>query len=179
MEEKTLSSQTVFDGHVFSIRIDSVIAAGGVKKQREIVVHNGAVAMVAVDDRDNILLVRQFRTAAGRILLEIPAGTIEPGESPEETVPRELREETGYRPGNIVKLGAFYASPGFCTEIIHVFLTTDLVPDRINAEDTAEIELTCVPLQEARNLIADGSICDAKSVAGILLYQDYLAKKKR
>ena len=106
MEEKTLSSETIFKGHVISLRVDTVIATDGTKKQREIVVHNGAVAMVAVDEKDNILLVRQYRTPAGKVLLEVPAGTIEIGETPDETVPRELQEETGYIPQKTVKLGA-------------------------------------------------------------------------
>ena len=173
MEEKTLSSETIFKGHVISLRVDTVIATDGTKKEREIVVHNGAVAMVAVDEKDNILLVRQYRTPAGRVLLEVPAGTIEPGETPDETVPRELQEETGYIPQKTVKLGAFYSAPGFCTEIIHAYLTTDLKPSRLEAEDTNEIELTRMPVGEVRKLIENGTICDAKSVAGILLYLDY------
>jgi ADP-ribose pyrophosphatase len=178
MEEKTLSSETVFKGHVISLRVDTVIATDGTKKQREIVIHNGAVAMVAVDDKNNILLVRQFRTPAGKVLLEIPAGTIEVGEGPDETVPRELQEETGYLPQKTVKLGAFYSAPGFCTEIIHVYLTTDLKPSRLEAEDTKEIELTRMPVEEAKKLIDNGAICDAKSIAGILLYMDYLKTHK-
>jgi len=174
MEEKTLSSETVFKGHVISLRVDTVISTDGTEKQREIVVHNGAVAMVAVDDKNNILLVRQFRTPAGKVLLEIPAGTIEKGDGPDETVPRELQEETGYLPMKTIKLGAFYSAPGFCTEIIHVYLTTDLKPSRLEADDTSEITLTRMPVAEVKKLIDNGTICDAKSIAGILLYMDYL-----
>ncbi len=172
-EEKRLSSDLIYKGRVISLRVDTVITTDGRTSKREIVVHNGAVAMVAIDDKDNILLVRQFRTPAGKELLEIPAGTIEAGDTPDVTVPRELQEETGFLPQKTVKLGAFYSAPGFCTEMIHVYLTTDLKPSRLEAEDTGEIELTRVPVMEVKKLIDSGAICDAKSIAGILLYLDY------
>lgn len=175
-EEKTLSSELIFKGRVVSLRVDTVVTSDGRTVKREIVVHNGAVAMVAIDDKDNILLVRQFRTPAGKFLLEIPAGTIEAGEKPDATVPRELQEETGYIPQKVVKLGGFYSAPGFSTEFIHIYLTTDLKPSRLEADDTAEIELSRVSLDEAKSLIDSGVICDAKSVAGILLYRDYLKR---
>ncbi len=173
-EEKTLSSEWVFRGRVISLRVDTVITSDGRTVKREIVVHNGAVAMVAVDENKKILLVRQFRTPTGRFLLEIPAGTIEAGEKPDATVPRELQEETGSIPHKVVKLGGVYSAPGFSTEFIHIYLTTDLKPSRLEADDTAEIELSRVSLDEAKKLIDSGIICDAKSVAGILLYMDYL-----
>ena len=168
-EEKTLSSELIFKGRVVSLRVDTVTTTDGRTVKREIVVHNGAVAMVAIDEKDNILLVRQFRTPAGKVLLEIPAGTIEAGEKPDDTVPRELQEETGYIPQKVVKLGGFYSAPGFSTEFIHIYLTTDLKPSWLEADDTAEIELTRVPVNEVKKLIDSGAICDAKSVAGILL----------
>jgi ADP-ribose pyrophosphatase len=177
MAEKTLSSEMIYQGQVISLRVDTVITADGIRKRREIVLHHGAVAMIAIDEQQNIMLVRQFRTPAGRVLLEIPAGTLEEGESPEAAVPRELREEIGYRPREILKLGAFYAAPGFCTEIIHLYLATGLIPDKSEADDTPEITPTRMPLNKAKKLIDDGTICDAKSVAGILLYLDYLARK--
>jgi ADP-ribose pyrophosphatase len=177
-EEKTLSSELVYKGRVISLRIDTVITTDGRTAKREIVVHNGAVAMVAVDEKDNILLVRQFRTPAGKVLLEVPAGTIEQGEKPDETVPRELQEETGYLPQKVTKLGGFYSAPGFSTEFIHIYLTTNLKPSRLEADDTKEIELIRMPVNEAKKLIDSGTICDAKSVAGILLYMNYLKTHK-
>ena len=172
-EERTLSSELVYKGRVVSLRVDNVITTDGRTARREIVVHNGAVAMVAVDDKDNILLVRQFRTPVGKALLEVPAGTIEAGEKPDETVPRELQEETGYLPQKVIKLGGFYSAPGFSTEFIHIYLTTGLKPSRLEADDTKEIELERMPVGEVKKLIDSGTICDAKSVAGILLYLDY------
>lgn len=177
-EEQTLSSELVYKGRVVSLRVDNVITTDGRTARREIVVHNGAVAMVAVDDKDNILLVRQFRTPAGRVLLEVPAGTIEVGENPDATVSRELQEETGYLPQKVIKLGGFYSAPGFCTEFIHIYLTTGLKPSRLEADDTKEIELERMPVNEVKKLIDSGAICDAKSVAGILLYMDYLKTHK-
>jgi len=139
---------------------------------------SGAVAMVAVDDSNNLLLVRQFRKPAEKTLLELPAGTLERGEAPETTVMREMQEETGYKPGKILRLGGFYSAPGFCTEFIHLYLATDLKPARLEGEDTGEIELTRMPVEEVKKLVDDGTICDAKSVAGILFYLDYINKRK-
>jgi ADP-ribose pyrophosphatase len=178
-EEKTVASELIYTGRVISLRVDTVVSADGQTKKREIVVHNGAVAMVAIDNKDNILLVRQFRTAAGKELLEIPAGTIEKGENPDATMPRELQEETGYLPGKSVKLGGFYSAPGFSTEFLHIYLATELKPSRLEADDTAEIELIRMPVNEVKKLIDDGTICDAKSIAGILLYLDYRKTHKR
>lgn len=90
---------------------------------------------------------------------------------------REMQEETGYKPGKIKKLGGFYSAPGFCTEFIYLYLATDLKPARLEGEDTEEIELTRMPVEEAKKLVDAGTICDAKSVAGILLYLDYLKKQ--
>ncbi|MFH1639193.1 MAG: NUDIX hydrolase [Chloroflexota bacterium] len=171
--EKTVSSQLIFEGKVIKLRIDTVVMPNGRETQREIIVHRGAVAIVAVDNDDNLLLVRQFRKPAEKVLLEIPAGTLDPGEGPDATALRELQEETGYFPEKMERLGGFYSAPGFCTEFIYLYLATELVPRRLHAEDTDEIELVRVPVAKARELISSGAVCDAKSVAGLLLYLDY------
>jgi ADP-ribose pyrophosphatase len=125
---------------------------------------------VALDDQDNVLLVRQFRHAVDRFLLEIPAGGIDPGEEPIDSVRRELQEEIGYFPRKIDKLGGFYSIPGYGTEYLHCFLATDLVPGRLVAEDTDDIELVRVSPAEIPRLIASGEICDAKSIAALLMF---------
>ncbi len=127
------------------------------------------MAIVALDGQGQVLLVRQFREAIGRTLLEVPAGGLKPNEDPEQCVIREMQEETGFKPRKVEKLGGFYASPGFCTEFLHLFLATDLEPGQLYDEDTESIELVKVPLANIPQLIADGSIIDSKSIAGLLV----------
>ena len=174
MEEKTLSSQLIYDGRVVKLRVDTVQMASGRKTRREIVEHSDCVAIIAIDADDNVLLVNQFRKSVERVLLEIPAGGIEPGEDPVATVRREMQEETGYLPRKVERLGGFYSSPGFCTEYLHLYLATDLTPSPLYAEDTESIKLTRVPVSQISSLIASGSICDAKSIAGLLTYSSLL-----
>jgi len=168
--EKTLSSQLVYEGRAVRLRVDTVKLPSGRETKREIVEHSDCVAIVAIDGDDNVLLVKQFRKPVEKELLEIPAGGIEPREDPITTVRRELREETGYLPKRIERLGGFYSSPGYCTEYLHLYLATDLTPDQLQAEDTENIKLVLVPLSQVPSLIASGSICDAKSIAGLLMF---------
>ncbi len=175
MVEKTLASQPVYSGRVVKLRVDTIKLPSGRETKREIVEHSDCVAIVAIDSDDNVLLVKQFRKPAEKELLEIPAGGIEADEDPLATVQRELREETGYLPKKVSRLGGFYSTPGYCTEYLHLFLATDLVPDQLIAEDTEEIELVRIPLSQIPELIASGAICDAKSIAGLLIF---LASKK-
>lgn len=175
--EEILFSRTVFDGELIKLRIDTVQTADGRETTREIVEHSEVVAIVAVDNNDNTLLVRQFRLPAGKELLEIPAGGIDEGETPEEAVRREMQEETGYLPRKVEKLGGFYSAPGFCTEYLHLYLAADLVPGKLHAEDTDEITLERVPLSKIPELITSGSICDAKSIAGLLTCLEYRKAK--
>jgi len=170
VEEKTLSSQLIYSGRAVRLRVDTVQMASGRETTREIVEHADCVAIVAIDADGNVLLVNQFRKAVGKELLEIPAGGIEPGEDPVATVQREMREETGYLPRRVERLGGFYSTPGYCTEYLYLYLATDLVPSALEAEDTENIKLTKVPLSQILGLINSGTICDAKSIAGLLFY---------
>ena len=173
MAEETLSSRRIFEGRAVKLRVDSVRLPGGKETTREIVEHDDCVAIVALDDADNILLVKQYRKPVEKELLEIPAGGIDPGESPEDAVRREMREETGFLPKRVEKLGGFYSSPGFCTEYLHLYLASDLVPKPLKAEDSESITLVQVPLKEVKGLIASGAIIDAKSIAGLLAFLEY------
>lgn len=172
-EEKTLSSQLIYDGRTVKLRVDTVQIASGRKTTREIVEHTDCVAIVAIDADGNVLLVNQFRKPVEKELLEIPAGGIDPGEDPETTVRRELREETGYLPRRLERLGGFYSAPGYSSEYLYLYLATDLIPSPLHAEDTDSIKLVRVPITQIPGLIDSGNICDAKSIAGLLTYLEY------
>lgn len=172
-EEETLSSRLVYQGRVVRLRVDTVRLPSGRETTREIVEHGDCVAVVALDADGRLLLVKQFRKAVGKELLEIPAGGIDLGESPEEAVRREMREETGYLPRKIERLGGFYSAPGYATEYLYLYLATDLVLSQLFAEDTEGISLVRVVPEEVSGLINSGSICDAKSIAGLLSYLGY------
>ena len=172
-EEKTLCRKTIYEGRAIKLHIDTVRTSGGRETTREIVEHSDCVAIIAVDPDDNILLVEQFRKPVEKALLEIPAGGIEPGEEPEATLCRELREETGYLPRKVERLGGFYSAPGYCNEYLYLYLASDLVFDPLEAEDTEGISLMRIPIDEVFALISTGRICDAKSIAGLLTFLDY------
>ena len=170
---RTLSSRYIYRGHNIRLRVDEVALPSGRETTREVIEHDGAVVIVAIDEDDNVLLVRQFRHATGKDLLELPAGGIDPGEMPEVTARRELQEETGYIPGNLERLGGFYSAPGYASEYLWLFLATNLTPSRLVADDTEEIKLVKLPLGKAIELIRTGEIQDAKTIAGLLFYLQF------
>jgi len=172
--EKTLSSRLIYDGQVVKLRVDTVRLPGGRETRREIVEHGDCVAIVAIDGKNNVLLVNQFRQPVEKELLEIPAGGIDPGEDPLTAVRREMQEETGYLPQKVERLGGFYATPGYGTEYLQLYLATDLTPSQLYAEDTESIKLVRVPISQIPSLITSGRICDAKSIAGLLIYSSLL-----
>ena len=167
--ERTLRSQQIYKGKIVNLRVDTVELPSGKKTKREIVEHAGCTAIVALDSVNNVLLVRQYRKAAEKMLLEIPAGLIEPGEQPLECARRELEEETGYSAGNWEELSFFYTSPGFSTEYMYLYLATDLKPAKRDPDDDEDIELVRIPLKKAYGLVTSGEVCDAKSIAGLLM----------
>ena len=167
---KTLNTRVIFEGRAVKLRVDTVLTGDNRQTTREVVEHVPCIAVVPVDARGNILLVKQFRQAVGKELLEIPAGGIEPGEDPAAAVAREMREETGFLPHKIEPLGGFYAAPGYATEYLHLFLAAELEPLPLVAEDTAEIKVVPVSKDRIPIMIASGEIQDSKSIAGLLRY---------
>jgi ADP-ribose pyrophosphatase len=169
-EEPTVTSRTIFRGRAVTLRVDEVRLASGRFGHREIVEHPGAAAVVAVADDDHLILVRQHRKAVERVLLEIPAGTLEPGESPLDCAHRELAEETGLRAREMRRLVAFVPSPGILTEEITIFLARGLVPVPRAIEPEEEgLAVVRVPLDQIPAMIRSGEIRDAKSLIGLML----------
>jgi len=170
LAERVTHSRELYRGKILTLREDTVCLENGETASREVVEHVDSVGIIALDGAGNLLLVDQFRLPAGKTLLEIPAGCVEPGEEPEATVIRELREETGYSPGSVERLGGFYLAPGYATEYMHIFVARELAYSPLVAEDTAEIELVRKPLCEVVKLILSGRIQDCKSIAAVLMY---------
>jgi ADP-ribose pyrophosphatase len=165
---QTLKSEIAFKGGHIQVRVDQVVEPGGHTATREIVMHPGAVCIVARMDDDAVLLIRQYRHATGGELLEIPAGGLHAGEDPKEAALRELEEETGYRAGKIVERARFWTTPGFTTEFMYLYEATDLVRTTTNPDDDEVIEVDIISPGEALRMIDDGRIQDAKSILGLL-----------
>ena len=166
--EEKIDGKKVFQGRVFSVDVDTVRLSDGEIRPREVVVHRGGVGIVPVTDDGEVLMVRQFRYPVGEELLEIPAGKIEEGEAPEECAKRELSEETGCTAGKWVDLGKMYPTPGYCGEVLHIFLATDLTYGKMHLDEGELLSVSRVPLETLYEMIRDNRLPDAKSVFGIL-----------
>ena len=167
-ESRVLKQEIVFNGGHVKVRVDRVIEPAGHEATREIVVHSGAVCIVAKPSDSEVLLVRQYRHATGGELLEIPAGGLDPGEDPLDAARRELEEETGYHAANVVQRAAFWTTPGFTTEYMWLFEATGLTRTQINPDEDEVIEVDVVNIEEALRMIDDGRIQDAKTILGLL-----------
>jgi nudix-type nucleoside diphosphatase (YffH/AdpP family) len=167
--ERVAASDRIYDGRILNVRVDTVEMADGRSARREIVEHAAVVAIVPVDSRGNVVLVRQYRLAAEEALLEIPAGGVDEGEDIEAAAQREMQEEIGHRAGILRRLAGFYVSPGYITEYIHAFLATELVEEPAPGDEDEQIEIVRVPLEDALRLIETGDIKDAKSIIGLTL----------
>jgi ADP-ribose pyrophosphatase len=165
---QTLASSVIYEGRIFDLRVDT-IREGDVEYTREIVVHKGSAVIVPVFDDGTVALVRQYRHAAGKYMLEIPAGSLEHGEDPREGAIRELEEEIGVTAENVELLTEFYVSPGFLTEKMFVYLATGLTETAQNLESDELIEIERIPLDTAVAMTLDGRIEDAKTIIGLLL----------
>lgn len=175
MNFQTLSSQTVYQGRVFDLLQDQVQYPDGRRVKMDVIKHNGAVAMLPIDDEGQLLLVRQYRHAVGSQLIELPAGTLEEGEGPESCAQRELREEVGMAAGELIKLGEFFLAPGYSTERMHLFLARKLSADTLEADEDEMLELLRISPKLALAMVQDGQIRDAKTLLGLLLARPYLS----
>jgi ADP-ribose pyrophosphatase len=168
---RPVSTRTVYAGKVVTLRIDEVPSRAGGTRSREVVEHVPGVAILAVDAEGRVLLVRQPRPAVGEVLLEIPAGMLDAGETPEACARRELEEETGCVAAEVDLLARFYASPGYCTEELFVFLATGLAEGDQRLDEGEEIEIVREPVDAVLERVRRGEIRDAKTLVGLLAYQ--------
>jgi len=168
LKEKTLSSTYIYQGKIINLRQDKVKLPDGRETVREIVEHPGAVVILALTEKKEIVMVRQFRKAADKVLLELPAGKVEPREDLKDCALRELEEETGYYPRKIKRLITFFSTPGFCNEKLTLFLAEDLEKRNKNEDADEFIEVELVKTNEALKLVQENIIKDAKTIIGIL-----------
>ncbi len=169
LTERAVESVDAFVGRLLRVTVDRVSLPDGSETSREVVRHPGAAAVLPVTDRGEAILVRQFRYAAGEVLLEIPAGTLEHDEPAEECARRELAEETGFAARELIPLGAVFLAPGYSSELLHLFVARDLAPVAgANPDADENIEIVTLPLEEARRLVLAGNIRDAKTALAIL-----------
>jgi len=164
---KVLRTKEIYDGKVFKVRVDTVEQEGK-ERDVELVVHPGSFAIAALTAAGEMILVRQYRHPAGLSLWEIPAGTAEPGEPPESGARRELREETGCSADSLELLGAFYPTPGFCTECVRIYVARGLREGPPEPEEDEHIEVRHVSFQEAWRMQASGEIIDMKTMVALL-----------
>ena len=176
-EEKTINSERIYEGKILNLRRDTVRAAGGSVSDREIVEHNGGVTVAAITDDGKMVMVRQFRKAAEKVVLETPAGKREKGEDPLETAKRELKEETGYTADKIELLTKFYAAVGYSEEIIHVYLCAGLTPGETDFDDHEAIEVVEYDLDTLLAMVESGAIEDGKTIVAILMAKNALGRK--
>lgn len=178
MPFELLKSEIIYPGRAFTIRRDTLRLPDGRETRLDIVEHTGSVLILALDANGHLLFVRQYRHSAGLDLLELPAGTLEEGESPEACARREVREETGMAAGRLEPLGGFFLAPGYSTEYMNVYLATELRFDPLEADPDEFLSVERIPLTEALAMCERGEIPDAKSLAALLLAREHLEKQK-
>jgi len=171
--ERCTSSTKVFDGRILNLRVDKVVFDDGFEATREVVEHPGASVIIPLLENERVLLVRQYRHAIGRELLEIPAGTCDDGEPPEICAKRELQEETGYVCEELEKVLECYVAPGYSTEKIHFYLARRLRRTRQATDEDERITVVSLSITEAMSKIRGGEICDAKTICAIFRLLDF------
>ena len=176
MPFELLTSEILLQGRAFKIRRDTLKTPDGRETKFEIIEHGGSVILIPMDENGNVLFVRQYRHAAGKDLLELPAGTRDEDELYEECAAREIREETGMEAGKLQKVGEFFLAPGYSTEFMVVYLATGLKHSPLQADDDEFLLVEKIPLKKALDMAERGELPDAKSLAALLLARPYLEK---
>jgi ADP-ribose diphosphatase len=181
MDEKPelCSSERVFEGRVFNVRIDRIRYPDGAEHRVDVVEHPGSFTVLAMPAPNEVVLVRQYRHAVAKALWELPAGTSEPGEDPVAGAARELAEETGYRSGRVEPLGSLYATPGFCTETMHFFTARELTAGEQTLDEDERIDVATFTRDAAWRLVAQGEIADMKTVLALLWTESNQVKSRQ
>lgn len=168
LTEKTMSSQTVFEGKIITVKLDKALLPNGAEAGREVVEHPGGVCILALCEDGTVPLVRQFRYPLGDVLLELPAGKLEHGEDPRSAAVRELGEEVGLEPGELTDLGFIYVSPGFCTEKLHMYLARNAASVPVHPDEDEFLDIVHLPFEQLVQRVMSGEITDGKTVATVL-----------
>ena len=166
--EQTLSSRTVFEGKIITVKVDKALLPNGAEASREVVEHPGGVCILALQEDGTVPLVRQFRYPLGDVMLELPAGKLEYGEQPRPAAIRELGEEVGLEPGQLTDLGFIYVSPGFCTERLYMYLARDVKQVPVHPDEDEFLDIVHLPFGELVDMVMSGQITDGKTVATVL-----------
>lgn len=178
MEHNLISSTLVYSGRVFDVRKDLLRLPGGHTHSFDIVDHRPAVTIIPLDEEQRICFIRQYRHAAGKELLELPAGVLEAGEQPISGAQREIREEIGMAAGSLILIGEFFLAPGYSNEKMFVFLAESLLPDPLPQDPDEIIRVEKIPVEEAFRLVRANEIEDAKSISALLLALPYFIKRQ-
>lgn len=168
MQEIIRKTTEIFNGRIVHLQVHDVELSNGEMSKREVVNHQGAVGIVVTTDDGQILLVRQFRLPVGKVIWEIPAGTLEPNESPETCAIRELQEETGYKPLELKDLGGIHTAPGYTTEYIYLYWAQKVMESKLELDEDEFVEAVWKPLTDVLDMIASGDITDSKTITGVL-----------
>lgn len=167
-EEKTVKVNEIYDGKVVKLRVEDVTLPDGSAAIRELIGHPGGAGIIAVDNDQNVLMVEQYRIAAKKIMLEIPAGKLEYGEDPQYCAEREIVEETGYKANKVIPLGSYYATPGYCEEVLSLYLGTDLEWQGQHLDEGEFLNVKKYNLDDLYQMVMDNKIIDAKTAIAIL-----------
>lgn len=176
LTERTVESKTLFDGVIVTLKVDQALLPDGKTAVREVVEHPGGVAILALDEENNVTLVQQYRYPFHQVLLELPAGKLDPAEDHRVAAARELSEETGLEAGELTYLGHIYASPGFCDEALHMYLARDLTRARQHLDEDEFLDVVTMPFDTLVEQVMSGEITDAKTVATVLKVKTLLGR---
>jgi len=179
LRERLIASKTVFEGRLISVSVDEVELTNGRRTRREVVHHPGAAAVVPMLPDGRVVMIRQYRHATGSVLYELPAGICNPGEAPEECARRELGEEVGYQAEEMERLFSVYLSPGYSSELIHVFLARGLRPVEAEADADEQVAPVALPLETVVGMIARGEVQNAAAVCGVLAAAQRASARER